>query len=66
MDIKEIQEKIKAENIDTLRIEYPDLYGVCRNKMLPAKHLERLAEEGLNFAQAIYGINLANDVRMRI
>ncbi len=62
MDIKEIQEKIKAENIDTLRIEYPDLYGVCRNKMAPAKHLERLAEEGLNFAQAIYGINLANDV----
>lgn len=62
MELKEIQERIKADNIDTLRIEYPDLYGVCRNKMAPVKHLEKIAEEGLNFAQAIYGINLANDV----
>ncbi|MFQ5772062.1 MAG: glutamine synthetase family protein, partial [bacterium] len=62
MEIKEIQEKIKAANIDTLRIEYPDLYGICRNKMVPAKRLEELAEEGINFAQAIYAIDLANDV----
>jgi len=62
MQLKEIQEKIKAANINTLRIEFPDLYGICRNKIFPVKHLQRVAEEGLNFAQAIYGINLANDV----
>ncbi len=62
MEIKEIQEIIKAQNIDTIRIEYPDLYGICRNKMVPARRLEELAEEGINFAQAIYAIDLTNDV----
>ncbi len=62
MELKEIQERIAAENIDTLRIEYPDLYGICRHKMIPARRLEAIVEEGLNFAQAIYAINLANDV----
>ena len=62
MDIKEIQEIIKAQNIDTLRIEYPDLYGVCRHKVMPVKHLEAVVEEGLAFAQAIYAIHLGNDV----
>ena len=62
MDLKEIKETINAENIDTIRIEFPDLYGICRNKLVPAKHLEELAEEGINFAQAIYAIDLANDV----
>jgi glutamine synthetase len=62
MELNEIKEIIKAENITTLRIEYPDLYGICRCKTMPAKHLEAVAEEGLGFAQAIYAINLANDV----
>ncbi|MGD8493187.1 MAG: glutamine synthetase, partial [Desulfobacterales bacterium] len=62
MEIKEIQEIIKAENIDTIRIEYPDLYGICRNKLVPAKRVEELAEEGINFAQAVYAIDLTNDV----
>jgi glutamine synthetase len=62
MEIKEIQEIIKAENIDTIRIEFPDLYGICRNKLVPAGRLKELAEEGINFAQAIYAIDLTNDV----
>ena len=64
MDLKQIQEIIKAENIDTLRMEYPDLYGICRHKAMPVKHLESVAEEGLGFAQAIYAINLFNDVAL--
>jgi glutamine synthetase len=62
MELKEIQEIIKAKNITTLRLEYPDLYGISRGKMMPAKHLEAVAEEGLGFAQAIYAIHLGNDV----
>ena len=62
MDLKQIQEIIKAKNIDTLRLEYPDLYGICRQKAMPVKHLEAVAEEGIGFAQAIYAINLFNDV----
>lgn len=62
MELRQIQEIIKAENITTLRIEYSDLYGICRGKMIPAKQVEAVAEEGLGFAQAIYAINLCNDV----
>ena len=62
MDLKEIQEIVKAKNIDSLRVEYPDLYGICRHKMMPIKHLEAVVEEGLAFAQAIYAIHLSNDV----
>ena len=62
MELKEIQEIIKAKNITSLRLEYPDLYGISRSKMMPAKHVEQVAKEGLGFAQAIYGIHLGNDV----
>ena len=62
MELKEIQEIIKAKNITNLRLEYPDLYGVSRGKMMPANRLEAIAEEGLGFAQAIYAIHLRNDV----
>lgn len=62
MELKEIKEKIKAENITSLRVEFPDLYGVCRNKILPVNQLERVAEEGLNFAKAVYAVNLINDI----
>ncbi len=62
MDIKDIQERIKAENIDTLRIEFPDIHGICRGKMVPASRLEQVLKEGVNVAQAVYACNLANDV----
>jgi glutamine synthetase len=62
MEIKEIRERMKAANIDSLRIDFPDVYGICRSKMVPAKRLEELAEEGINVAQAAYALDLANDV----
>jgi glutamine synthetase len=62
MELNEIQEIIKAKNITSLRLEFPDLYGISRSKMMPAKQVEHVAKEGLGFAQAIYGIHLGNDV----
>ncbi len=62
MDLKEVQERIAADNIDTLRIEYPDIYGVCRCKAMPASKLAEVADEGINFAKAVYGIDLSNDI----
>ena len=62
MELKQIQEIVKANKIDTVRIEFPDLYGICRNKLVPIQRLEALVEEGINFAQAIYAIDLTNDV----
>jgi len=62
MDLNDIQKIIEADNIDTLRVEFPDLNGICRCKMLPARRLEQILEEGVNFAQAVYACNLVNDV----
>ena len=62
MELREIQEIVKAENIHSLRLEYPDLYGINRHKMMPVNQLEAVAEEGLGFAQAVYAIHLGNDV----
>jgi glutamine synthetase len=64
MDVKEIQEKIKAANIDSLRIDFPDLHGICRNKLVPAGRLEEVLEEGCNHVTATYAVDFANDIAM--
>ena len=64
MDVKEIQEQIKAADIDSLRIDFTDLHGVCRSKLVPARRLEAMLEEGLHHAQATYALDLSNNVAM--
>jgi glutamine synthetase len=64
MDVKEIQEQIKAADIDSLRIDFPDLHGICRSKLVPANRLEEVLEEGCNHVTATYSVDLANDVAM--
>jgi glutamine synthetase len=64
MDVKEIKEKIKAANVDSLRIDFPDLHGICRSKLVPAGRLEEVLEEGCNHVNATYAVDFANDVAM--
>jgi glutamine synthetase len=64
MDVKEIQEKFKAANIDSLRVDFPDLHGICRSKLVPAGRLEEIIEEGCNHVNATYAVDFANDVAM--
>jgi glutamine synthetase len=64
MELKEIQQKIKEANIDSLRIDFPDLHGICRSKLVPARRLEELLEEGVKHVQATYAVDFANDVAM--
>ena len=64
MDVKEIQEKIKAANIDSIRVDFPDLHGICRSKLVPAGRLEEIIEEGCNHVTATYAVDFANDVAM--
>ncbi len=62
MELREIQEIIKASDVDSIRVDFADLYGICRSKLMPASRLEASLKEGLNFAEAVWGIDLANDV----
>jgi glutamine synthetase len=64
MDVKEIQEKIKEASVDSLRIDFPDLHGICRSKLVPAGRLEEILEEGCKHVQATYAVDFANDVAM--
>ena len=62
MDLKEIQKKIKAANIDTLRIEFPDMFGVNRGKIVPARRLEAILEEGINCAKPTFSLDLSYNI----
>ncbi len=62
MDVKEIKSQLKEHKIHTLRIDYPDLHGVCRNKSLPAKRIDEVLEEGITCAQPVFAIMLNNDI----
>jgi len=64
MDKQEVKEIIKAAEIDSIRVEFPDLHGICRSKLVPACRLDETLEEGLNFAQATYIVDLSNDIAM--
>ena len=62
MELPEIQEVIKQADIDSIRIDFPDIHGICRSKLIPARRLEATLEEGLNFAEATYIVDFANDI----
>ena len=64
MDVKAIQQKIKEANVDSLRIDFPDLHGICRSKLVPAGRLEAVLEEGVQHVQATYAVDFASDVAM--
>lgn len=62
MGKEELLERIKAARIDTVRIEFPDMHGVNHGKIVPAKRIEEVLEEGINCAKAIFAIDLSNNV----
>jgi len=62
MDKKEIQEKIKEFEIDTIRIDFPDMHGVNRGKIAPAHRLDELLEEGINCAKPTFSLDLSYNI----
>jgi glutamine synthetase len=58
MDLKEIKQIIKAAQIDTIRIDFSDMHGVNRGKIVPAKRLEEVLEEGINCAKPTFSLDL--------
>jgi glutamine synthetase len=62
MEKKEILERIKAAEIDTLRVDFPDMHGVNRGKIVPARRFEEVLEEGINCAKPTFSLDLAYNV----
>jgi glutamine synthetase len=53
-----ILDRIRAENITSVRLVLTDLYGVARGKLITARRLERALAEGHPFAIPLFASNL--------
>ncbi|XP_072013413.1 lengsin-like [Amphiura filiformis] len=52
MDLKQVLESIKDNNIEQIRLEISDQYGVARCKTIPARHFAEKYQYGHNFIQS--------------
>lgn len=57
----EIKKMIKDNNVKMIRIEYTDMLGIQRGKLLPAEMVDDL-EEGVAFCSASFGMNYDNEI----
>ncbi|RLB13472.1 MAG: glutamine synthetase [Deltaproteobacteria bacterium] len=62
MEKKEILERMKEARVDTLRIDFSDMYGVNRGKIVPANRLDEALEEGINCAKPTFSLDLAYNI----
>lgn len=62
MDKKEIADRIKKHGVDTLRIDFPDMHGINRGKIVPANRLDEVLEEGINCAKPTFSLDLAYNI----
>ena len=60
--VEAIKEKLIADGIETIRLEYIDMQGVNRGKILPVEMLDDMFEDGIAFAAAIMQIGFNNSV----
>lgn len=59
---EEILEKIKELGIRSIKITFPDTFGVARTKVIPVRHFSHAIEHGAQFAAATFAIDLSNNV----
>ncbi|HBY94390.1 MAG: glutamine synthetase family protein [Ardenticatenaceae bacterium] len=53
--------QIESAHIQTVKIEFPDLFGVARTKVVPARHFGHVAEHGIQFAFPTFALDLAGN-----
>jgi glutamine synthetase len=54
--------KLRAEGIEFLRFELPDLHGISRSKLVPIDAVEGYARKGLNMYGGVLGLDTASNV----
>jgi glutamine synthetase len=62
MDLSDINQMIADQQIEFIRFEQTDTHGISRSKLVPAKHLERFAQDGLNFLLGQLGFDAQSGV----
>ncbi len=58
---EEILEQIKTLGIRSVKVTFPDLFGVARAKVVPARHFPHVIEHGVHFAIPTFSLDLAGN-----
>jgi glutamine synthetase len=53
---------LDAAGIRVVRLQFPDLHGICRGKDIPVGAFEHAAHEGIGFVEAIMTVDLRHNV----
>jgi glutamine synthetase len=53
---------LEGAGIRVVRLQYPDLHGICRGKDIPVELFEHAAQEGVQFVEAIMTVDLRHNV----
>ncbi|HUB04780.1 MAG TPA: hypothetical protein VMA76_06910, partial [Solirubrobacteraceae bacterium] len=48
--------------VRAVRLQYADLHGICRGKLIPISAFPQVAEEGMGFVEAIMTVDLRHNV----
>lgn len=59
--VEPILRQIESAHIQTVKVEFPDLFGVARTKAVPARHFPHVVEHGLQFAFPTFALDLAGN-----
>lgn len=59
--VEPILRQIESAYIKTVKVEFPDLFGVARTKVVPARHFLHIAEHGIQFAFPTFALDLAGN-----
>lgn len=58
----DIRRLIREKDIDTIRLEYTDILGVSRGKLMPAEMIDEALEHGINFCAAAMCMGYNNKI----
>ncbi len=61
-DITAVTERLRAQDVDVVRVSYPDMIGVDRGRDVLLGQLPTAAEHGLAFCRAVYHTSPRGDV----
>ena len=59
---EEIKKEIEENDIEMIRLEYTDLLGINRSKLLPAEMIDEIFEDGIAFCAASFCMAFNNDI----
>lgn len=61
-ELPEAIESACAEGVETIRVTYSDLHGVCRGTDIPVAELEAVCEHGMHMTEAVMTVDLRHNV----